>query len=84
MPQAVPDSGIQGRRRHARAQRMTAAEIKTKGEFPMTNTNKDTTTEYILRMYATMTPEEQQLVMDYVATLREKRSRHEHKEEVRG
>ena len=50
----------------------------------MKNTNKDTTTEYILRMYATMTPEEQQLVMDYVAALREKRSRHEHKENVRG
>ena len=50
----------------------------------MPNTNKDTTTEYILRMYATMTPEEQQLVMDYVAALREKRSHHERKEEVRG
>lgn len=50
----------------------------------MMNTNREATTEYIMRMYATMTPEEQQLVMDYVAALREKRSRHEHKEEVRG
>jgi hypothetical protein len=62
----VPDSGTRGRRRHARAQRITAAEIKTKGEFPMTNTNKDTTTEYILRMYDKLTPENKKKFREYL------------------
>lgn len=50
----------------------------------MTNTNIDARTAYLLREYATMTPEEQQLVLDYANSLREKHLRREHEKEVRG
>ena len=77
----MPDSGTQGRRRHARAQRITAAEIKTKGEFPVTSISSMTKEERaaatapissaetyirVSKMYASLTPKERARVDEFI------------------